>query len=211
MQLRERRRRREVAITEITYMCKVVVKDRCSPRCHTGRILIGWANEEMVADCLTHLVLVLKAITYILPIGVLHWKFNFHFPCWFCVCMCFVHFVGWQIKYFKSIIGIGKSNEKMLQIFASIFTLNIMVSRSGSECLLNIVFMISRNLTRGRDVGASFSKKSMKSYSRKYVPEINDEQILVLTRDISESNKKLIISEQWIVHSSQSTTTKYSC
>lgn len=54
-----------------TYMCKVVVKDGCTPRSHASRILICWTYEKVIADCLAHLVLVLKAIVYILPIGVL--------------------------------------------------------------------------------------------------------------------------------------------
>lgn len=38
------------------------------------------------------------------------------------------------------------------------FTWNIILSRSGSRYREKIVFIISRNLARGRDVGASFSK-----------------------------------------------------
>lgn len=60
-------------------MRKVVVKDRCSSCSHTGRIFVGWAYEKMISDRLTHLILVLEAIIYILPIGVLQFYFYFQF------------------------------------------------------------------------------------------------------------------------------------
>lgn len=76
------------------------------------------------------------------------WKsflFLFHFICLF--------FCGSKRSKSSHI-----SKEKYYFFPFGIHTWNIIVSLSGSECLLKIVFMISKNFARGNDVGASFSK-----------------------------------------------------
>lgn len=61
-----------------TYVCEIIIEHRCATFCHTGCILIGWTYEEVIADRLAHLILILEAIADALPIRVLfvmeHWK-----------------------------------------------------------------------------------------------------------------------------------------